>query len=80
MAHRTLNGPTVRVLREALGISQGDLAARCQISAAYLSQLESGVRLQPSPDVVKAIAEGLGAPLESVTYPTPAPEPEARAS
>lgn len=76
---RRTNGATVRVVREALGISLTDLAARAGIAKPYMSQIETGAK-QPSPSVARAIADGMGVPLESITYPAGAPEPVAAAS
>lgn len=71
---RRTNGATVRVVREALGISLTDLAARAGIAKPYMSQIETGVR-QPSAAVARLIADGMGVPLESITYPVASPEP-----
>jgi transcriptional regulator with XRE-family HTH domain len=68
MQTRRLNGATVRCLREALGIRQGDLAARAAINPGFLTKLEQGSR-QPSPAVLVKIASGLGVPLEAISYP-----------
>lgn len=78
---RRTNGATVRVVRELLGISLTDLAARADITKPYMSQIETGVK-QPSPTVARAIADGMGVPLESITYPVAAlaAEPVAVAS
>jgi transcriptional regulator with XRE-family HTH domain len=71
MAERKANGSSIASLRKALGIKQVDLAARVAITPAYLSQIESGARKQPEPDVVRRIADELGVPLDSITYPVP---------
>lgn len=47
-ATRRINGATVRVLRDALGIRGCDLAARAHISGPFLSRIEQGAR-HPSP-------------------------------
>ncbi len=67
-ANRRLNGATVRVLREALGIGQAALAARCDIKPPYLSQIENGIH-QPGAGVVRALATELGVELDAITYP-----------
>jgi len=70
MQTRQLNGATVRELREALGISQGDLAARIGITRPTLSNIERrvhGVR----PVTCRKIADALGVPLDAITYPVP---------
>jgi transcriptional regulator with XRE-family HTH domain len=76
---RKTNGATVRVIRELLGISLTDLAARAGIAKPYMSQIETGVK-QPSASVARAIADGMGVALESITYPVAVPEPVAVAS
>lgn len=70
MTTRKLNGATVRVVREALGISQHDLAARCDISQGALSNIERGIH-GSTPETNRKLAEGMGVPLESITYPAP---------
>lgn len=79
MTTRALNGPAVKVIREALGISQHDLAVRADISQGTLSNLERGVH-QASPQVARRLADSMGVPLESITYPVAAPEPVKAAS
>ncbi|HWU21675.1 MAG TPA: helix-turn-helix transcriptional regulator [Nocardioides sp.] len=76
---RRTNGAAVRVIRDALGVSNPDLAARAEISTAYLAMVESGSR-QPSPSVARKLADGLGIPLESITYPACDHEPATAAS
>ena len=68
---RRINGATVRVLRDALGIRGCDLAARAHISGPFLSRIEQGAR-HPSPRVMVDLAAGLGVPLEAITYPAAA--------
>lgn len=48
-------GKRVRELREQNGITQKQMAAELQISAAYLSALEHGHRGRPSPILVDQI-------------------------
>ena len=50
--------------RKERGYSQRDLAARCGISPAEVSRVESGVRLKPAPQVLRAMADAL-----VVSYP-----------
>lgn len=77
MTTRNLNGATVRVVRELLGISQEDLGARCGITQGALSNIERGIH-GTSPETNRKLAEGMGVPLESITYPVA--EPVAAAS
>jgi|APSaa5957512535_1039671.scaffolds.fasta_scaffold30226_2 transcriptional regulator with XRE-family HTH domain len=48
-------GVRIRDLRQAQGVSQKQMAADLQISAAYLSALERGHRGRPSPILVDQI-------------------------
>ena len=50
--------------RRDRGFSQRDLAARCGISPAEVSRVESGVRQKPAPAVLRAMADAL-----LVSYP-----------
>jgi transcriptional regulator with XRE-family HTH domain len=75
MITRALNGATVRVLRELLGISQRDLAARCGITQGALSNIERGVSGSSGPLMPSRIAEVLGVPIDAIapaTMPDPA--------
>ncbi|OJX73980.1 helix-turn-helix transcriptional regulator [Leifsonia sp. 71-9] len=65
---RRLNGTALRILRQALGITARDLAARAGIDPSFLSRLENGAR-QPSPPVLRRLAHGLGVPVEAISYP-----------
>jgi transcriptional regulator with XRE-family HTH domain len=68
MSFRRVNGPSVRAVREALGIRLTELALRSDISVGYLSNIEAG-RKQPTDAVAAAIARGLGVSIDSITYP-----------
>ena len=59
-SHMTL-GQTIRYLRQARRLSQADLAARIEISASYLSQLEGDKREATVP-LLRRMARELGAP------------------
>ncbi|MFS2091058.1 helix-turn-helix domain-containing protein [Paenarthrobacter nicotinovorans] len=63
-----INGAAVRVIREALGIRQTDLAARADISKSTLSHVEKGAR-QVSPATLRKLAIGMGIPSEAISYP-----------
>jgi transcriptional regulator with XRE-family HTH domain len=54
----TAVGPRVRALREAMGLSLRELALRCGVSAAMLSQVERG-ETSPTLHVASRIAAGL---------------------
>lgn len=68
MSLRRINGPTVRALREALGIRLSDLATRAELSTAYLCNIEAG-RKQPADAIAASIARELGVALDAITYP-----------
>lgn len=68
MATRNVNGASVKAIREALGHKGSKFAIQCQISHAYLCNVEAG-RKQPAADVAKRIADELGVPLAAITYP-----------
>jgi transcriptional regulator with XRE-family HTH domain len=50
-------GARLRALRAARGMTQAALAARLQVSAAYLSALEHGMRGAPSPGLVHQVCD-----------------------
>lgn len=49
--------------RKAKGISQRDLAAKVGVKGAYIAQLETGARKNPSLEVLKKIAKAFGVPV-----------------
>lgn len=59
-------GETIRELREQKGIGLNKLARMVGISGPYLSQIESGVRKNPSYDVLNKIAGALEVPLATL--------------
>lgn len=66
---RRANPASIRALREALGIRISDLARDVEISVAYACNIEAG-RKEPSPAVVRRIADRLGVPLDAITSPS----------
>ncbi len=65
-ADRILDGEnSVRVWREYRGLSVKDLAAKAEISAAYLSQIEGGNR-EGSISTMKALATALSLDLDDL--------------
>ncbi len=58
-------GHPIKVWREYREMTQPELAKKAGISAAYLSQIESGKRTG-STDVLKAIAEALNLMLDDI--------------
>jgi len=53
-------GARVRALRASHGVTLRDLAARLQVSAAYLSALEHGKRGAPSDGLVHQVCDAFG--------------------
>lgn len=53
----------LKQLREARGLSQRDLAVKAKVSGAYIAQLETGMRKNPSLAVLKRLAKALGVPV-----------------
>ncbi|MDX6646731.1 MAG: hypothetical protein QOK40_2458 [Miltoncostaeaceae bacterium] len=58
-------GAFIRAQRLTAGLSLRDLSERTGVSNAYLSQLERGLH-EPSISVLRAIADALEVPLESL--------------
>lgn len=58
-------GATIKVLREARGLSQEQLSSRALISRAYLANIETG-RKRPSMKAVARIAAALSVPQISI--------------
>src|SRR5271157_2332420 len=58
-------GTTIRILREAKGLSMSEMARRCGISTAFLSLVEKGDR-HPSLNVLRRMAKTLGLPPEAL--------------
>lgn len=59
-------GIAIRSIRRQLGITQYELADRCNISQTSLSQIENGIK-RPSTRTIKKVCEVLEVP-ESVIY------------
>ena len=71
MKYHRVDGRAIARLREAAGLSQQELAGRCEITSAYMSMIENGVR-QPSAPVTKRIALRLGVKLTDIAQPVEA--------
>lgn len=57
-----------RVLRSCLGLTAKEMAERCSISAVYLSELERGVKANPSDQVLTRIADASGMSREAIGF------------
>lgn len=53
----------LRQLRQAKGLSQGALAKKVGVSAAYVTMLERGKKTNPSLATLKKLAKHLGVPV-----------------
>ena len=58
----------VRLARELAGLTQADVAARCGVTAAAISQYEGGVT-KPTPDVETRLARALEVPVRFLSLP-----------
>jgi transcriptional regulator with XRE-family HTH domain len=56
-------GAVVRRLRRQQDLTQEQLARRSGIQQGHISQIESGVRANPSAGIVKKLARALGVPV-----------------
>lgn len=63
-------GYRVRMCRLNLGITQRELAKACDLSAAYISQIESGKKQNIGRNNLEKIAEALGETVEFLLYGT----------
>jgi len=60
-------GNTIKNIRSKKKLSQIDLAAQCQITQTYLSQIEGNLK-EPSISVLKSIANILEVPLPIIFF------------
>ena len=60
------DGVAIRRRREELGYGLNRFADHIGISAPYLSRLERQTRTNPSPEILKRIAEGLGSQVTDI--------------
>ncbi|HEU4759525.1 MAG TPA: helix-turn-helix transcriptional regulator [Dehalococcoidia bacterium] len=67
-------GDRIRELREAFGLTQGQLAGHASVSQGYLSQLENGDVKNPSAAVLLRVAQAMQVDadelFEAAGYPT----------
>lgn len=59
-------GARLKTLREAQGLSQEELAHRCDLHRTYVSGIERGVR-NPTLTVLEKLAIGLSVPISNLT-------------
>lgn len=60
-------GETIRVLREERGHGLRRFALRVAVSAPHLSRIERGLA-NPTPEVIKRIADELGVTVTTIAY------------
>jgi transcriptional regulator with XRE-family HTH domain len=53
----------LRKLRADQGLTMAELAKKAQVTDAYIAQLETGKKKNPSLDVLKRLARALGVPV-----------------
>src|SRR6266516_7133927 len=68
MSSSSFEPPRLRLARELTGVSQLDLARRLELTAAALSQFESGAT-RPSPITQSRLADELGVPTRFFELP-----------
>ena len=59
-------GPYLRRLRRAKGLSLKQVEQAAEVSNAYLSQIERGIRKPPHPDILKRLAKVYEVPVEEL--------------
>lgn len=64
-------GLKIKAIREQKGISQTKLATESKITAAYLCELESGAKVNPSYGVLQRIATSLGVSVSELLKEEP---------
>lgn len=69
-------GKQIERLRKRLGMSQGDLAERTQLSQAYVRSLEQGNEM-PNLDILVRLAVTLGAEPREMFFPSDTAPPQA---
>ena len=65
-------GKNIKLFRSHRQYSQADLAEKADISIAYLSKIERGIKF-PKPDILSQIAEGLRVEVYELFKTNPAP-------
>jgi transcriptional regulator with XRE-family HTH domain len=65
MATRKVNGAAVKALREAVGLTQAELASRAETTAPTISHLEKGRDVSPA--LLVRIAHGLKVPVDAIS-------------
>ncbi len=58
----------IREIREQKNIGLNELARTTDINATYLSQLERGVKVNPSREIMKKISDALEVPIPQLFF------------
>jgi transcriptional regulator with XRE-family HTH domain len=53
-------------LRQGKGLTQVELAKKAKVERTYLTKLETGVKANPSLDILKRLAKALGVPVTAL--------------
>jgi len=53
----------LRRLRDERGLTMAELAKKAHVTDAYIAQLETGVKKNPSLEILKRLARALGVPV-----------------
>ena len=56
-------GRLLRRIREEKGLTQDELARKARLTKPYISQIENGVRRNPSLPALQRLAKALGVPV-----------------
>ena len=56
-------GRVLKILREAKGLTQVDLAKKAKVARTYIVKLESGDKRNPSLEILQRLAKALGVPV-----------------
>jgi len=59
-------GWMLKAMREARGLTQDELAKKAKLSKPYISQIENGVRKNPSLPTLERLAKALGVPVRDL--------------
>ena len=59
-------GAVFKILRDCMGLSQREMAEKCDISKVYWSELESGKKVNPSEETLSLIAGTCGIHVEVI--------------
>ena len=70
---RVINPAALRELREAIGLSQGELGRRSGLHPRSITNIEGG-KHAVTPQTQRALATALGVSLDAITIPVPEPE------